>query len=121
MKLEPVIWLGSTQKITRGFPRSVRQVIGYALEVAQAGNRHPDAKPLQGFQGAGVLEVTEDNDGNAYRLVYTVRLEGQVYVLHAFQKKSKKGVRTPKRDIELIKKRLRDAKQIQRELESPHE
>ena len=114
---KPAIWLGPTQRIIRGFPRSVRQVIGYALEVAQRGGRHPDAKPLRGFKGAGVLEVVENHEGNAYRAVYTVKLADHVYVLHAFQKKAKKEVRTPKREIELIRKRLREAEQIQGEWE----
>ncbi len=85
--------------------------MGYALHFAQAGDKHPSAKPLKGFRGAGVLEVVEDHDGNAYRAVYTVRLAGAVYVLHAFQKKSKKGAATPKRELDLIRKRLKLAEQ----------
>lgn len=83
--------------------------MGYALYLAQLGDKHDHAKPLKGFGGAGVLEVVEDHDGKAYRAVYTVRFATVVYVLHAFQKKSKKGVATPKSEIELIKKRLEAA------------
>lgn len=121
MELKPIIWIGPTQRVLRGFPRPVRQVIGYALEVAQRGGKHPDAKPLRGFKGAGVLEVMEDHEGDTYRTVYTVRLEGRLYVLHAFQKKAKKGIGTPKREIELIRNRLREAERIQRGLKNRHE
>ncbi len=85
--------------------------MGYALHFAQAGDKHPSAKPLKGFRGAGVLEVVEDYDGNTYRAVYTVRLAGGVYVLHAFQKKSKKGTVTPKRELDLIRTRLKLAEE----------
>jgi phage-related protein len=74
--------------------------MGYALSLAQASKKHVDAKPLKGFGGAGVLEVVEDSDGNAFRAVYTVKLAGVVYVLHAFQKKSKKGIKTSSADID---------------------
>ena len=91
------------------FPRSVQREMGYALFLAQMGERHPTmAKTLAGFGGAAVVEVRESSDGNAYRAVYTVRYADAVYVLHAFQKKSKKGIATPKPDIDLIEKRLRD-------------
>jgi phage-related protein len=88
--------------------------IGHALYVAQIGGKHPSAKPLTGdkeFKGAGVLEIVEDHDGSAYRAVYTVKFAGAIYVLHAFQKKSKRGIATPKSDIELIKRRLRAARE----------
>lgn len=85
--------------------------MGYALYLAQAGEKHADAKPLRGFGGASVLEVVEHHDGNTYRAVYTVRFAGAIYVLHAFQKKSRKGRQTPQQDIELIKNRLRQAEE----------
>jgi phage-related protein len=85
--------------------------MGYALYRSQCGEKHPDAKPLKGFKGAGVLEVVEDFDGDTYRAVYTVKFEGVVYVIHAFQKKSKQGIATPKQDIELIEARLKRAKE----------
>ncbi len=89
------------------FPEEVRGEVGYALYLAQTGSRHPNAKPLKGFGGARVLEIVEDYAGDTYRAVYTVKLAGIVYVLHAFQKKSKQGIATPKRDIDLIKERLK--------------
>lgn len=88
-------------------PAEVQDVFGYALHLAQLGQKHPDAKPLKGFGGAGVLEVVEDFQGDAYRAVYTVRYAEAVYVLHCFQKKSTQGIATPKPDMELIKSRLK--------------
>ncbi|MCY1419222.1 hypothetical protein D3C76_699540 [compost metagenome] len=90
-------------------PHDVQDVFGFALSNAEEGSKHPDAKPLKGFGGAGVLEVIEDYQGNTYRAVYTVKFEAAVYVLHCFQKKSTKGIETPQHDIELIKSRLKDA------------
>ena len=87
----------------------MRRVFGFALHLAQIGEKHLDAKPLRGFGGAGVLEVVEDFDGSTYRAVYTVKFAGIVYALHAFQKKAKRGIETPKEEIELIRKRLRIA------------
>ena len=83
--------------------------MGYALYVAQLRDKHRDAKPLRGFGGAGVLEIVGDHEGDTFRCIYTVRIAGAVYVLHAFQKKSKTGRETPKTEIDLIKRRLRDA------------
>ncbi len=105
-ELKPVFWLGDSQKNVRSFPDEVRDVMGYGLFRAQKGFKHPDAKPLKGFGGSGVLEIVEDHDGNAFRAVYTVKLADAVYVLHAFQKKSKKGIATPKHDLDLVKDRL---------------
>ncbi|MDX9974474.1 MAG: type II toxin-antitoxin system RelE/ParE family toxin, partial [FCB group bacterium] len=87
-----VYWIAGAREDLRRFPESVRQTIGYALYLAQNGAKHPDAKPLIGFSGAGVLEMVENHDGDTYRAVYTVRFKDAVYVLHAFQKKSKKGI-----------------------------
>jgi phage-related protein len=106
---KPVFWVASSRKDVRKFPKSVRQAVGQALFDAQTGGKHPDAKPLKGFGSAGVLEVIEDDDGNTYRAVYTVKFAGVVYVLHAFQKKSKSGIKTPPEEIEKIRSRLRDA------------
>lgn len=83
--------------------------MGYALRLAQQGDKHPDAKPLKGFGGGSVLEIVEDNDGDTYRAIYTVRFADAVYLLHAFQKKSKRGAKTPAEDIELVKRRLKVA------------
>lgn len=108
---KPLFWVGSSKEDLSEFPEDVKDVMGFALHLAQTGLKHPDAKPLKGFKGAGVLEVVEDHDGDTYRAVYTVRLAGAVYVLHAFQKKSKKGIATPKADIDLVKARLRRAEE----------
>lgn len=106
-KPKHVFWLGNARDVLRGFPESVRESIGYALYVAQRGDKHPNAKPLKGFGGTGVLELVEDFDGDTYRAVYTVRYANAVYVLHAFKKKSKRGIATPKHEIELIRERLK--------------
>ena len=93
----------------KSFPAEVKDVMGYALYQAQVGRKAPSAKPLAGFGSAGVLEIVDDHHSDTYRAVYTVKFSESVYVLHAFQKKSKKGIATPKPDIDLIKKRLREA------------
>lgn len=90
--------------------------MGYALYVAQRGGKHRDAKALSGFGGAGVVEIVKDYRGDTFRAVYTLRYAGTVYVLHVFQKKSKKGQETPRRDMELIKHRLHEAEQIAKEM-----
>ncbi len=88
--------------------------MGQALDDAQHGEKHPGARPLKGFGGAGVLEIVEDDDGDTYRAVYTVKFAGAIYVLHAFQKKAKRGRATPKKDIDLVKRRLKTARQHHR-------
>ena len=93
-------------------PEKVQADFGYALYVAQQGDKHRNAKPLTGFGGGGVVEIVSDYRGDTFRCIYTVRLAGSVYVLHAFQKKSKKGRATPKAEIELLKARLRDAERL---------
>ncbi len=107
---KPVIWVASSRKVLKSLPKEVRRVVGQALFDAQMGGKHPDAKPLKGFGGAGVLEIVEDDDGNTYRAVYTIRFARAVYVLHVFQKKSKSGIRTPQEEVERVKSRLRAAK-----------
>ncbi len=104
---KPLIWIGSTLKDLRAFPEEVKDVMGFALREAQAGGKHPDAKPLKGYKGAGVLEIVDDFDGDTYRAVYTVKMEGAVYALHAFQKKSRTGKATDKTDLEMIESRLK--------------
>ncbi len=89
----------------------MKDAIGYALYIAQRGGKHADAKPLRGFGSAGILEIIEDHAGDTYRAVYTVRLAGRIYVLHVFQKKSKRGIKTPKPEIELIRSRLKRAEE----------
>ena len=106
---KPLFWIGSSWSDLKDCPDEVQDFIGYALHWAQRGGKSPDAKPLQGFGGAGVLEIVDDFDGNTYRAMYTVRFAGAVYALHVFQKKSRKGIATPKQDIELVKARLKRA------------
>lgn len=106
---KPIEWVGRSLDDLKEFPEDVRQTVGFALYLAQCGEKHPSAKPLKGFKGTGVLEIVEDFDGDTYRAVYTVKLAGVVYVLHAFQKKSKQGIATPKQDIDLIEARLKRA------------
>ena len=110
--LRPLVWMGSTRRDLVDFPESVRQVMGFALFQAQAGEKHPHAKVIKGFGGRGVLEVVERHDGDAYRAVYTVRFRRAVYVLHCFQKKSKRGVATPQADLDLIRSRLASAADV---------
>ena len=114
---KPLFWLGTTRKDLRSFPEAVRETIGYGLYLAQKGGKHRDAKPLKGFHGAGVLEIVDDHDGDTYRAVYTVKLAGAVYVLHAFPKKSKTGIATPKHVMNLVKERLKQARQHYAELD----
>lgn len=109
-QLKP-LWMGSSLKDLKEFPKAVREVFGYALYLAECGEKHRAAKPLIGFGGSGVLEVVEDHQSGTYRAVYTVKFKGFVYVLHCFQKKSKQGIATPKQDIELIKARLKIAEE----------
>ncbi|MEI6336781.1 MAG: type II toxin-antitoxin system RelE/ParE family toxin, partial [Methylococcaceae bacterium] len=90
--IKPLRWVASSKKDLMAMPEEVRDVFGFALHLAQMGQKHPDAKPLKGFGGAGVLEVVEDFQGDAYRAVYTVRIAGEVFVLHCFQKKSTQGI-----------------------------
>ena len=111
---KPAYWIASSLEDLRAFPRAVQREFGRAIRVAQLGGKHESAKPLKSFKGASVLEVVEDHDGDTYRAVYTVRLAESVYVLHVFQKKSKKGVQTPKHVIDLIKDRLRTAERHDR-------
>ena len=113
---KPLHWVGSSKRDFLGFPEPVRDDMGNALGVAQFGGVAPSAKPWKGL-GPGVLELVESNEGNAYRAVYTVRFPEAVYVLHAFQKKSPSGIRTAKRDVDLVEQRLRAA---QRDYEEHH-
>jgi phage-related protein len=113
----PLEWIGSSKKDLMALPAQVVDVFGYALHLAQTGGRHDQAKPLRGFGSAGVLEVVEDWRGDAYRAVYTVRYAARVFVLHVFQKKSKRGSATPKADMDLINERLKAAATRAKELE----
>ena len=114
MAMKALKWIGRSREDLRRFPEEARRSIGYALQFAQEGTKHPAAKPLQGFGGAGVLEIVEDHAGDTYRAVYTVCFEKAVYVLHAFKKKSKSGSKTPKKEIDLIRDRLHRAEEEHR-------
>ena len=109
-----MVWVGSCRKDLQVFPPPVQHVVGYALHLAQIGARHPAVQTLKGFRGAGVVEIIEDYDGDTFRLVYTLRLKERIYALHAFQKKSKRGISTPKKELDLIQRRLREAEEIHR-------
>ena len=108
---KPIKWVSSAKRDLDAMPEDVKDVFGHAIDLAQAGGKHQDAKVMTGFGSAGVLEVVEDHHGDTYRAVYTVKFAGWVYVLHCFQKKSKSGIATPKPDMDLIKTRLKAAKQ----------
>ncbi len=114
-RLKPVRWIGSSLSDLRSCPRPVRVDIGQALFTAQKGETDPAAKPLKGFGGASVLEIVASHHGNAWRAVYTVRFQDAIYVLHVFQKKSTKGIATPTREIDLIRRRLGEAERDHRE------
>lgn len=119
--LKPVRWIGTSLRDLRSFPGEVRIDIGYALFAAQQGKTDPAAKPLKGFGGASVLEIVAAHHGDAWRAVYTVRFHDAVYVLHAFQKKSTKGIATPAREIERIRRRLAEAERDYQERQSHDE
>ena len=106
---KPLEWVGSSHKDMMALPTDVRRLFGFALSLAQAGDKHDAAKVLKGFGGAGVLEVVEDDVGGTYRAVYTVKFSEAVFVLHCFQKKSKRGIATPKEDMDIINARRKIA------------
>src|SRR5437899_8929876 len=113
--LKPVRWVASSRRDLKSFPRAVQRHVGQALFAAQGGEEYPTVKALKGFGGRSVLEIVVQDEGDTYRTVYTVRFHDAVYVLHAFQKKSKKGIATPQREIDLINQRLAAAEQDYRE------
>ena len=108
-----VTWMGSSLEDLKTFPRDVQRDVGFALYRAQIGKQHHNVKPLKGL--SGVMEIVSPYAKDTYRTVYTVKLGKRIYVLHAFQKKSKKGIKTPKHEIEIIKQRLRWAKELAKE------
>lgn len=116
--VKPCYFVGSSKKAISAMPKDVRAAFGVALYLAQTGTEAANVKALKGFGGRGVLEVIEDHDGDTYRAVYTVRFATAVYVLHAFQKKSRSGIATPKHDLDLIASRLKDAETLHRHLAS---
>lgn len=112
----PLEWIGSSYKDLVALPAAVRRFFGYALSLAQAGDQHDAAKVLTGFGSAGVLEVVEYDRSGTYRAVYTVKFEEAVFVLHCFQKKSKRGIATPKEDRAIIHARLKVAEALAKDL-----
>ena len=116
---KPLRWIASSKRDLLTFPDDVQQAMGYAIHIAQMGGLHDDAKPLKGFGGTGVVEIVEDHQGDTFRTVYTVKFEEAVYVLHAFQKKSKQGRKTPQSDIELVRSRLKAAEDHHRQNQAP--
>lgn len=107
--MKPLVWMGSSREDLRSMPQQVRRDIGQALYTAQQGETDPAAKPLKGFGGARVMEIVERYRGDAYRAVYTAHFADAIYVLHVFQKKSTRGIATPKPDLDLIRRRLAEA------------
>lgn len=107
--------MGSSRRDLKKFPKQVQREVGQALYAAQCGEEYPSVKALKGFGGRAVLEIVAFHHGDTFRAVYTVRFYDAIYVLHAFQKKSKKGIATPQREIELIGQRLAAAEQDYRE------
>jgi phage-related protein len=112
----PIAWLGSSKKDLMALPLEVRKFFGHALDFAQRGDKHDAAKVLKGFGGAGVLELVEDDQDGTYRAVYTVKFAKAVFVLHCFSKKSKRGIETPKEDMDIIRARLKVADALSKEL-----
>jgi phage-related protein/predicted XRE-type DNA-binding protein len=110
---KPIIWMGDSQEVLRDFPALVQDEVGFALYRTQGGSAHTSVKPLKGF-GSGVLEVISDHRGDTFRAVYTVHFAETVYVLHAFQKKSTKGIVTLARELDLVKARLKQAEALHR-------
>ena len=111
---KPLVWMGNSLETIRSFPSTVKDEIGFALYQAQIGSKHVNAKPMKGL-GSGILEIVSSYRRNTFRVVYTVEQGFQVFVLHAFLKKSKSGIATPKSDIKLIKNRLKRAGELHKE------
>jgi phage-related protein len=109
-QVRPIFWMDSSRADLKAFPKPVQSDVGYALFAAQCGEEYRSVKALQGFGGRSVLEIMAPHDGDTYRAVYTVRFKDSIYVLHAFQKKSTRGIATPKRELDTIRQRLADAK-----------
>ena len=116
LNLRDAIWIGDSKAKLKEFPQSVQKDIGDALFIAQAGSMSPAAKPFKGV-GSGVFEIRADYRTDTYRAVYAVKIGARVYVLHCFQKKSRRGIQTPKKDVDLIKRRLRMAQELERSYE----
>jgi|SRR5208337_767439 len=108
--LRPLVWMGNSRRNIQGFPEGAQKLMGDELQLIQFGGMPRDAKPFKGV-GSGIIEIALRYEGDAYRSVVAVQLGERIYVLHAFQKKSKKGIATPKKDVEVIKQRYAEAKE----------
>jgi phage-related protein len=108
IQLRPLIWMGDSRKNIQSFPDEVRSAVGYALQLVQSGETPISAKPFKGVD-SGVYEIVKRHDTDTYRAVYAVKIGERIYVLHAFQKKSKQGIKTPQSDVNLIQQRYKDA------------
>lgn len=117
--LKPIRWVGSSLRDLKSFPAEVQSDVGYALYAAQNGEMDPSAKPMKGFGGASVLEIVTPFFGDTWRAIYTVRFQDVIYVLHAFQKKSKSGGATPQKELDLIRQRLLAAERDYKERSAP--
>jgi phage-related protein len=106
--LRSLVWMGNSLDNLRDFPPDVRTAVGYALQLVQAGETPMSAKPFKGV-ASGVYEIVKRYDTDTYRAVYAVKIGEKIYILHAFQKKSKQGIKTPQSDVDLIKQRYKDA------------
>lgn len=114
--LRPLVWLGNARRNIQAFPSEAQKLIGDQLQLIQFGGMPKDAKPFKGI-GSGVLEIAVRHDTDAYRTVVALQIGKNIYVLHAFQKKSKKGIATPRQDVDLIKRRYAEAKELAKDEE----
>ena len=114
--IRPVVWMGDSKRNIQSFPQGAQKLLGDELQLIQFGGMPKDAKPFRGI-GSGVLEIALRFASDAYRVVFALQLGARIYVLHAFQKKSKKGIATPVRDVQLIRKRYAEAQQLAQEYE----
>lgn len=117
MQRKLIVWIGSSLDELSDFPDEIKRTMGYGLHLAQIGQKPLNAKPLRGFGGATVLEIIDEDPSGTYRAVYTVKYKDVIFVLHAFQKKSKQGIKTPKAEIDLIESRLKQAQEIYKEID----
>lgn len=114
--MKKLVWVGSSREDLKEFPPPVCSAIGYALFFAQSGKKHPHTKTLSGMGGASVIEIKENDPSGTYRLIYTIETEEYIFILHAFQKKSKSGKATPKQELDMVKKRLKESRVLYKEL-----
>ena len=114
--MKRLLWIGSSKEDLKDFPDEVQDEMGHGLYLAQMGDRHKHAKTLSGLGNAKIIELKENDRSGTYRLVYTVEMAEFIFVLHSFQKKSKTGKETPKQEIDLVKRRLKEAEALYKQL-----